>query len=137
MRCQKKSRAMKSNFKNTDNNSMEELVNQMSFSPDDYMNLQIFLHRKRDINSRPNNYFLMVTPKVFGKVEVLDLTIEGNFINIEFLDCAMQEHGNIWINISDEKPSSFFICWQDVRKMVLDETISSYCDKDLLEFDYE
>lgn len=138
MRCQKKSRAMKSNFKNIDNISMEELVNQMICSPDDYKNLKVFLHRRKYTNSRPDNYFLMVTPKVFGKVEVLDLTVDGNFIIVEFFDCAMQEIGIIHINIYDDKPSALFICWQDVKKMVLDETISSYYDDNyLLEFDYD
>ena len=128
---------MKSSFTNSEDISLEELVNQMSCSPDDYKNLQIFLHRRRDANSRPDNCYLMVTPQVFGKVEVLDLTVEDNFIIIEFLDCAMQEVGIIHINIDDDKPSELFICWQDVKKMVLDEAISSYCDNNLLEFDYD
>ena len=128
---------MKSSYTNSEDISMKELVNQMSCFSDDYKNLQIFLHRRRDTNSRPDSCYLMVTPKVFGKVEVLDLTIEGNYIIVEFLDCAMQEVGIIHIKIDDDKPSALFICWQDVKKMVLDETISSYCDNNLLEFDYD
>lgn len=119
----------------TNNRPLEELVAKMSSSPEKYKQLQVFLHRKREDNYTPDKEFLMVTPSVFGKVEVLDLTVEGNFINIEFLDCVMQEHGNIWINISDEKPSVSFICWQDVKKMVLNETLPSSNDE-LLDFEF-
>jgi hypothetical protein len=114
---------------------IQGLIERISSNPDKYMHLQVFLHRERDTDSRPDNYFLMVSPRVFGKVKVLDLEVEGNFINIEFLDCAMQEVGNVRINISEEKPKVLFICWQDIRKMVLDETVT--LDKDeLLEFDF-
>jgi hypothetical protein len=112
------------------------LVERITNFPDKFKHLQVFLHRERDTDIRPDDYFLMVTPQVFGIVKVLDLKVEGNFINIEFLDCTMQEVGSIKIDIHDARPTIFFICWQDVKKMVLGETISSYCNNDLLEFDY-
>ena len=114
----------------------QELCDLIESFPEDYKHLQVFLHRERDTDSRPDNFFLMVSPRVCGKVKLLDLKVEGSFINIEFLDCTMQEQGNIKIDIHDDRPTIFFICWQDVRKMVLDETISSYNNKDLLEFDF-
>lgn len=111
------------------------LIERISNNPDKFKHLQVFLHRERDTDSRHDDYFLMVSPRVFGKVKILDLNVEGNFINIEFLDCTMQEVGNIRISINDEKPQVLFICWQDVRKMVLDETQTSGNDE-LLEFDF-
>jgi len=113
----------------------QELINLFESYPDNYKHLQVFLHRERDTDSRPDNYFLMVSPRVFGKVKVLDLTIESDYIFVEFLDCVMQEHGDIRINISDKKPSVLFVCWQDIKKMVLDET-TTISDDDLLEFDF-
>ena len=117
--------------------TVQELINLIGSSPDQFKHLQVFLHRERQGDFKTDNKFLMVTPRVFGKVEMLDLKVEGDYIIVDFMDCAMQEVGNVRINISDDKPSVLFICWQDVRKIVFDETISSYCDNDLLEFDYE
>ena len=122
------------NHTNT-SDKIQELINQFDSSPDKFKHLQVFLHRERGTDSRPDNFFLMVTPYVFGKVEALDLKVEGNFINIEFLDCTIQEAGIVRINIDDDKPSVLFICWQDLRKMVLDET-QTISNLDLLEFDF-
>lgn len=122
---------------NNKDDKIQELINLFERYPYKFEHLKVFLCRRKDANSRPDNFFLMVTQRVFGKVEVLDLTVDGNFINIEFLDCAMQEVGIIHINIDDDKPNTLFICWQDVKKMVLDEAISNYCDNNLLEFDYD
>lgn len=120
------------------NNSSVEiltLIEKIESSPKDYRHLQVFLHRERDNDSRPDNYFLMVSPRVFGKVEVLDLTVEDNYINIELNDCTIQEVRNIKINVDDDKPQTYFIRWRDIKKMVLDETLT--IDKDgLLEFDF-
>lgn len=118
-------------------NNVQGLIERISSNPDDFEHLQVFLHRERGKDIRPDDYFLMVSSRVFGKVKVLDLEVEGNFIGVEFLDCTMQQVGNIKIDIHDARPTIFFICWQDVKKMVLDETISSYCNNDLLEFDYD
>lgn len=117
------------------NDKTQELIDLFETYPDKYKHLQVFLHRERDTGVRPDNYFLMVSPRVFGKVEVLDLTVEDDNINIEFLDCTIKEVGNIRINIDDDKPQVLFICWRDIREMVLDGTLT--LDKDeLLEFDF-
>lgn len=120
-----------------DNSSDEvlTLIERVESSPDKYKHLQVFLSRKANNEIRIDNEFLMVTPRAFGKVIIRDLTVEGNYINIELYDCTKQEHGNIRIIIDDDKPQTFFISWQDVKRMVLDETLT--LDKDgLLEFDF-
>ena len=119
-----------------DDDKIQELISLFESSKDKFKHLQVFLHRFRDTDIRPDDYFLMVTPNVLGKVKVLDLKVENNFINIEFLDCTIQEAGIVRINIDDDKPSVLFICWQDIRKMVLDET-QTISNLDLLEFDYD
>ncbi|MCA1756271.1 MAG: hypothetical protein LC649_02290 [Bacteroidales bacterium] len=123
------------NNSHIDNDKTQELISLLESCPDKYKNLQVFLHRERDNDSRPDNYFLMVSPRVFGKVEVLDLTVEGKYIILEFFDCTMQEVGNIRLKIDDDKPQVLFICWQDIRKMVLNESLTISNDG-LLEFDF-
>ena len=119
-----------------DDYNFQELINLIESSPKNIDPLQIFLHQERDSDSRPDNEFLMVTPRVFGKVNVLNLTVEGDYVIVEFLDCAMQEVGNVRISIIDESPTVLFICWQDIKKIVLDENTTSYSDEGLLEFDF-
>ena len=49
--------------------------------------------------------------KTFGLVKVLDLNIDGDYVIIEFLDCAMQQVGNVRIDIQYASPQTLFICW--------------------------
>lgn len=91
-------------------------------SPDNYKHLQVFLHRERPDNYQQDYEFLMVSPKVFGKVRILNIGVEADSIILEFKDCSTQLIGNVKIDIHDASPATFFICWQDIRKMVLDET---------------
>jgi hypothetical protein len=110
------------------NDKIQELCDLMESFPEDYKHLQVFLHRERDTDSRPDDYFLMVTPRVFGKVKVLDLTVEGDYIFVKLLDCFTKHVGSVKIDIHDASPATFFICWQDVRKMMLDETANLRSD---------
>lgn len=120
---------------NNKDDKIQELINLFERYPYKFEHLKVFLRRRRDANSRPDNFFLMVTPRVFGKVEVLDLTVEDNFIIIEFLDCAIQEVGIVRLNIVDDMPNTLFIRWQDVKKMVLDEPLAS-SNEELLDFEF-
>ncbi|MCB8999324.1 MAG: hypothetical protein H6540_04550 [Bacteroidales bacterium] len=113
---------MTENINHSTDDKIQELCDLIESSPEVYKHLQVFLHRERDTDSRPDNDFLMVTPRVFGKVKVLDLTVEGDYIFVKFLDCFTKHVGCVKIDIHDASPATFFICWQDIRKMVLDET---------------
>ena len=117
----------------SDDAEVNELIDLIGSSPEDFKHLQVFLHRERTTVSRPDNDFLMVSPRVFGKVKILDLKVEGNFINIEFLDCCTMQVGSVRLDIHDSSPQTFFICWQDIRHLELDET-ATISNDELLEF---
>jgi hypothetical protein len=116
--------------------SVEKLINRLAISPDTYSHLQVFLHRVIEKKCQYDYEFLMVTPTRFGKVEVLNLNVEGDFIIIEFRDCALGKTGEVRININDTNPKMLFICWQDITKMVKGVNKPSYCSDELLELDY-
>lgn len=104
-------------------------------SPDGkFSHLQVFLHRnfKCQIGSK----FLMVTPSVFGLVVVKDLTYVNGIINVEFLDCVTMQVGNVQININDERPNVLFICFEDIKSIVLTDSKKVVDDSGLLEFEY-
>jgi hypothetical protein len=136
MKCPKRLRAMKSSFKNTDGISITELVNQMSCAPHEYKNLQIFLHWDREINYHLETEYLLVSPSCFGKVKISNLSVENNYVVIDYVDCQTQELGSVHVKINEEKPSILFINWNDIRSMFDSTKKTSINNSELLEFDY-
>ena len=120
----------------SDDDKVQDLINQMDSFPENYGHLQIFLSRDGMPHCFHDNEFLMITPRTFGKVKVLDLNVEGDYINIEFFDCCTQQIGNVRIDIHDASPRTFFICWQDIKNMVLDDVTTKYSNDELLDFDF-
>ena len=117
------------------NDEVQSLIERIESSPDKYKHLQVFISHKATQEIRTDNEFLMVTPRGFSKVVIRDLTVVKDYINIELFDCTKQEVGDVRINVDDDKPQTFFIRWQDIKNMVLDETQT--LDKDeILEFDF-
>ena len=118
---------------------VQNLVDLMENSPDKYKHLQVFLHRERPDNSHQDYEFLMVSPKVFGKVRILNVDIEDDFIILEFLDCSTILVGNVKLDIHENNPQTFFICWRDIKQIVLDEPDifkSKTRKSELLEFNF-
>lgn len=120
-----------------DNNNDEvlNLIERVDSSPLEYKHLQVFISRKTHNEIQTDNEFLMVTPRGFSKVRVLDFKVDEDYINVEFYHCTKQEVADVRINVDDDKPQTFFIRWQDVKNMVLNETQT--LDNDgILEFDF-
>lgn len=99
-----------------------------------YSHMRMFLHR--NFNCKIGSKFLMVTPSVFGVVVLRDLTYENGIVIVEYLDCVTQQVGNVRIDINDERPCVLFICFEDIRSIVLTDSKNVDNDSGLLEFDY-
>lgn len=121
---------------NHDDDKTQELIDLFESYPDNYKHLQVFLHRERPDDSHQDYEFLMVTPMVFGKVRILNVSVVENFIILEFKDCSTKLVGNVRIDINDNNPQTFFICWQDIRKMVMEETSTNISNDELLDFEF-
>ena len=119
----------------TNDKSAEELISRMSKSPEEYKQIQVFLHREGENHSKTDYKYLMVTPNSFGKVELQNLNVEGNYVVLEFLDCCTQLVENVKLDIHDNNPQTFFFSWQDIRKMVFEESTKHNSDE-LLELEY-
>ena len=65
----------------------EEFLDSISPFAENCPQLQVFLHREREGKCPTDTEFLMITANTFGKVEVLDISVEEPDIIIEFLDC--------------------------------------------------
>jgi hypothetical protein len=124
----------KNHISNDDN--VQGLIEMMENSLEDYNHLQVFLSRDGISNWSEEDEFLMVTPTSFGKVKLLDVSTEDNFIILRIQDCCTQLSGNVRIDINDNNPQTFFINWKDIRRMVLDETTTNNRSDELLDFDF-
>jgi hypothetical protein len=69
-------------------------------------------------------------------VVVKDLTYENGIVIIEFLDCVTERVGNVRIDINDERPNALFICFDDIKNIVLTDSKKVDDDSGLLEFEY-
>jgi len=128
--------------KNEDSNmdlgdSVQVLIDRIEQTPFAFEHLKIFLKRDSKSNRFENTEYLMVTPTNLGKVRLDDVNVEDNFIILTIHDCSTQLNGNVRIDINDTRPQTFFIKWQDIREIVLNETFSGIMSDDLLEFDFE
>jgi hypothetical protein len=127
--------AMESNLAMESVRNIEHVISSMT-CPDDFNGLQDFLHQETDGVSIQNLEFLMVTPDSFGKVKILDLGVEDNYVILQFLDCTTLSTGNVRIAAGEVSPSVLFIRWNDLKRMMLgDSKTSTYMDE-LLEFDF-
>ncbi len=129
-------------MKNEDSNmdlgdSVQVLIDRIEQTPFAFEHLKIFLKRDSKSNRFENTEYLMVTPTNLGKVRLDDVNVEDNFIILTIHDCSTQLNGNVRIDINDTRPQTFFIKWQDIREIVLNETFSGIMSDDLLEFDFE
>ncbi|MCU0413148.1 MAG: hypothetical protein MUE91_01910 [Ignavibacteriaceae bacterium] len=117
--------------------SVQVLIDRIEQTPFAFEHLKIFLKRDSKSNRFENTEYLMVTPTNLGKVRLDDVNVEDNFIILTIHDCSTQLNGNVRIDINDTRPQTFFIKWQDIREIVLNETFSGIMSDDLLEFDFE
>ena len=115
---------------------VQGLIDHIDSSPENFEHLQVFLHRERQSDCQPDLEFLMVTPTSFGKIELLNVSVEANYVILEIKDCLTQLVGNVRIDISDASPKTFFIRWQDIKQMVLADIATNYSDDEILEFDF-
>jgi hypothetical protein len=110
---------------------MNDFLNE--FAKGNYPHLQIFLHR--NFKCQIGKKFLLVSPTSFGLVIVKDLNYENGFVIVQVLDCFTGLVGNVRINIKNARPRVLFICYDDVKSLILNEN-NFDDDTDLLEFDY-
>lgn len=104
--------------------------------PINYQGILDLFHREAGDDSIPNQEFLVVTPSKFFKAEVVHIKPDSEGITIEYRDCTTQSIGIVRIEVGDLNPRVLFINWNDIRKMVINDTTASINPDELLEFDF-
>lgn len=54
-----------------------------------------------------------------------------------FTNTFTGDKAEISLDINDEHPQVFIICWDDIKKMAFNENVTDVADEELLEFDFE
>jgi hypothetical protein len=80
--------------------------------------------------------YLMVTQTGFGIVKLCDLDYSDNEIQIYLQDVSSGIIQYFTIDINDNAFKFFLLGWDDIRKMVMDDTSYKSDDDKLLDFDF-
>ncbi len=119
-----------------DDYNFQELIEFIECSTVNYKNM-IFPKHNADSEFIREDEYLMVSPGGLGKVKLLGVRIDDHLVMVDSLDCANEQNVNVRIVIHDTRPHTYyFINWQDVKKIVLDDTSSGIMNDELLEFDF-
>jgi hypothetical protein len=62
---------------------------------------------------------------------------KNGIIQMSFTNTFTGDKAEINIDINDEHPEVFIICWDDIKEMVYNESANNVTDDELLEFDFE
>ena len=114
--------------------SLDELCEGLT-SNGKFSHLQVFLYRIGSTHKIGQEY-LYVSKDAFAKVKLVDLDFVDNHIYIGLQDCSTKMFIHQSIDVADKEFKFLLISWQDLRKMVMDESQSKFNNQDLLEFDY-
>ena len=118
---------------NPDCASFEELFSGLTGSGQ-YEHLRIILSKNN--NHEFGQHYLYVSQSAFGKVKLVDIDLIDNHLYIELQDCSNGLFIHNSINIVEKEFKFLLISWEDIRKMVMDESQTKLNNNDLLEFDF-
>lgn len=121
---------------NYSSSSLEEFVSGLTTFSEKYPHLQIFMHRPRENDSKPEYEFLMVTPDAFGIVSILDVNYFEGEIIIKLKEKTDGHIGNFRISVNDGKQNALFVSWQDIKNMVHAYSCCNIDDSGLIELEY-
>jgi len=87
-----------------------------------YKNLQIFLYRNPDkLGLGLGQKYLVVNPDGFGALRLISVDYKSGIIQLVLINEFTDEPNEIFMDINDEHPENIFVCWEDLKNMVLDD----------------
>jgi hypothetical protein len=100
----------------------------------EYSHLRLILSKTN--NCQFGKKYLMVTQTGFGIVKLCDIDYSDNEIQIYLQDISSGIIQHFSIDVNDNVFRFFLLAWDDIRKMVLDDTNCKPDDDKLLDFDF-
>lgn len=100
-----------------------------------YSHLRLILSKTNELYF--GKKYLMVTQTGFGVVKLCDLDYSDNEIQIYLQDVGSGIIQHFSIDVNDNAFRFFLLAWDDIRKMVMDDTKCKPDDDKLLDFDFK
>ena len=103
-----------------------------------YKNLQIMLYRNHPglgLGLGLGQQYLVVNPDGFGVYKLLDINYCEGVLKMGLTESLTGEPFEINLNVNDEHPEYIFICWEDIKNMVLDDIAYRFNGEDSLELE--
>jgi hypothetical protein len=100
-----------------------------------YSHLQVFLHRIGSIHKIGQDYFF-VSRRAFGKVKLININYNDNQVNLELQDSNTGLSKQFTLDVNDKEFKFLLVAWEDIIKMVMEDSLVKTDEGDLLKFDY-
>lgn len=125
---------MEKTINNTYPANIAELIDQMQEGK--YKNLQIMLYRNHtSLGLGLGQQYLVANRDGFGVYRLINVDYNNGIINMVLTNSLTDEPFKINLNVNDQHPEYIFICWEDIKNMVLDDIAYRFTGEDTLELE--
>jgi len=96
-----------------------------------YKNLQIFLYRNPDkLGLGLGQQYLAVNHESFELLRLISVDYKSGIIQLVLINEFTDEPFEIYLDVNDEHPQNIFVCWEDLKNMVLDDIAYHFTGED-------
>ena len=101
-----------------------------------YSHLQVILNRKDNRSLGLGQEYLVVNIIGFGVYQLNDIDYSDGIILMTLTNISNSNMAQLRLDVNDEHPEHFLICWDDIKQMVYAGSTCNVIDDDLLEFEF-
>ena len=103
-----------------------------------YKHLSIFLYRdKSSLDMGFGQRYLLVNNRGFALYDLKSVDYKAGFLQMLFTNPDTGCFAKINLDVNNEHPEHYCLCWSDIKDMVYNEIASDYDAAGLLELEYE
>ena len=103
-----------------------------------YKHLSIFLYRdKSSLDMGFGQRYLLVNNRGFALYDLKSVDYKAGFLQMLFTNPDTGCFAKINLDVNNEHPEHYCLCWSDIKDMVYNEIASDYVDDELLELEDE
>ncbi|MCJ7449492.1 MAG: hypothetical protein MUO72_17590 [Bacteroidales bacterium] len=113
--------------------TFDELIDDMQNHADRYKHLQIILNRKIEHSLGLGQKYFVVNNIGFGVYQLNDVDYSNGKIYMTLTNTSTGNTAEISLDVNNEHPEHFLICWNDIKQMAYAESTIDYTNDELLE----
>ena len=116
--------------------TFEELLNIMEDPSGRYKHLQIIFYRNKNSLGLGQTY-LVVNSEGFALYRLNDVNYDSGILLMTFTNPKNGNTETISLDVENEHPEHFLICWEDLKQLMYEEALNDLNDEELLELESE